>query len=68
MPAQTPASPPPPPPKAPKRLPAGYTIREDLDDSLRAYAEETGALRKSIIDQALEEYLARRGMWPLDEK
>src|SRR5699024_3473375 len=55
---------PPPPPTPPGRRPAGYQIRADLDDAVRAYQAKTGAQRKAIIDQALEEYLTARGMWP----
>ncbi len=54
---------PPPPPGKIERRPAGYQIRADLDDAVRAYGEQTGALRKAIIDAALEEYLGRRGVW-----
>lgn len=63
MPPETPTSPPPPPPTPPERRAASYQIRADLDDGVRAYQKETGAQRKAIIDQALEEYLERRGMW-----
>jgi hypothetical protein len=63
MPAKAPTPPPPPPPTPPERRPAGYQIRADLDVAVRAYQEKTGAQRKAILDQALEEYLAARGMW-----
>lgn len=57
---------PPPPPTPPARRAAGYQIRADLDAGIRSYQRKTGAQRKAIIDQALEEYLAARGEWPLE--
>ena len=62
MPPKSPP-PPPPPPSSPERRPAGYQIRADLDAAVRAYQKQTGAQRKAILDQALEEYLAARDMW-----
>jgi hypothetical protein len=58
-----PSPPPPPRPERPERRAAGYQIRADLDDAVRAYQQETGAQRKAILDQALEEYLTAREMW-----
>jgi hypothetical protein len=59
--------PPPPPPPAPRRNP-GYKIRPDLDDAVRGYQQTTGAQRNAIFDQALEEYLAARGLWSPDQR
>lgn len=61
MPPKTP--PPPPPRKKPDRRPAGYQIRGDLDDAVRAYAEQESVRRQAIIDAALEDYLSVRHMW-----
>lgn len=61
-------APPPPMESRPERRPAGYQIRADLDDAVRRYQTQTGAQRKAIIDQALEEYLERRGLWSPDQQ
>lgn len=53
-----------PPPSRPGRRDLGYKVRVDLFDALVKYQNETGARRVDIVDQALEEYLAARGMWP----
>ncbi len=58
--------PPPPRPGRVRRLPGGYRIREDLDASLRYYmAQHEGVRKVDLMDHALEEYLGRRGVWPL---
>lgn len=60
--------PPPPRPSKVERRPAGYRIRADLDDSLRAYQAQYPDLRRGdIFDAALEEFLQRRKFWPLSE-
>lgn len=57
--------PPPPRPSRVERRPAGYRIRADLDDALRAYQEQHPDLRRGdIYDAALEEFLKRRKVWP----
>ena len=61
-------TPPPPKPGRVRRLPGGYRIRADLDAALRHYqGQHEGVRRVDIIDHALEEYLGRRGVWPLPE-
>lgn len=55
---------PPPPPVRPARRDLGYKVRVDLYEALVTYQEQTGARRVDIVDQALEQYLTTRGMWP----
>ena len=59
---------PPPPPSRPARRDLGYKVRVDLFDALVRYQEDTGARRVDIVDQALEEYLTARGVWPPESR
>lgn len=59
----TPEVPPPPPVnEPPPRVPMNVRILVEHDRALRTYQRKHTATRQAVIDQALTEYLERRGL------
>ncbi|MER7015851.1 hypothetical protein ABT324_30825 [Saccharopolyspora sp. NPDC000359] len=61
---QMPTAPAPPPPTKVSRTTLHTRIRDDLTAAYKAYADENNTSYQLVIEDALREYLERRGRGP----